>query len=214
MPGAQPRARRRRSIASGCMPTWRRGSPNTRSRSKIASDCWCTPERTLTACMPDRGTARGDAAAPRARDARERSRRIQSGRRGHPGAAHAAASRAGRVAHRSRRAGAQRRTDAGAEGAGAAPPAHRRRAARRRNRAARGERRRANGAIRPSRSRRANIISARSCRWRRCAARASWCSTSPTTGSIGPCSMPIYSCGGGAGYERPRQTRSHLRRRR
>ena len=35
------------------------------------------------------------------------------------------------------------------------------------------------GAIRPSHSRRANIGSARRCRWRRCASRASWCSTKP-----------------------------------
>ena len=46
----------------------------------------------------------------------------------------------------------------------------RRRAACRRNRAAGAKSRRATGAIRPSHSRRANIISARSCRWPRCAA--------------------------------------------
>ena len=49
----------------------------------------------------------------------------------------------------------------------------------------------------------ANTGGARSSRWRNCASRAWWCSTSRTTRSTGQCSTPIYSCGGDAASDSP-----------
>ena len=81
--------------------------------------------------------------------------------------------------------------DAGTEGAGAAPSAHRRRAACRRDCAARG---RSGAGV----ARSADQIAAREHHQRAqaaggaaAAARGSWCSTSPTTSSTGRCSTPI-----------------------
>ena len=108
-------------------------------------------ERTLGACLPDRGMR----AVTRLRRALEAlgtgTRRTEPGRRRHPGTTHAAAPRAGRVAHGSRRTRAQRTAHAGPEGAGAAAHAHRRRTARRRDHAPVARRARSSGAIRPSR---------------------------------------------------------------